>query len=99
MEDRKQVLKQEIDQLSDSHAEQVLHHVRELRVTPESSDSAGERDPNELDRGQTAADLVWTCMRCKHEFPRPLDDPDRCPECGAPREELVLQESSQTRAA
>lgn len=97
MADRKEILKQEIDQLSDAHAEQVMHHVRELRETPESSDRTGDR--NQLDRGQNEAELVWSCMRCNNEFPRPLDDPGKCPECGAPREELVLQEASQTRAA
>src|SRR5687768_2916920 len=97
--DAKQVLKKEIDQLSDAHAEQVMQHVRELRQVPESAEKVGDRNPNQLDVNQRDANLVWYCGRCEKEFPRPLSDPGQCPGCGAPREELVLQEASHTRAA
>ena len=96
--DIKSVLKQEIDQLSDSHAEQVLHHVRTLRVVTESAEAPENRD-SQLDIGQEAVELVWWCMRCKREFPRPLDNPDECPQCGAPSEELVLREPTPRKAA
>ena len=96
--DIKTQLKQEIDQLSESHAEQVLHHVRTLREIPESSETPQARDL-QLDIGQEAVELVWWCMRCKNEFPRPLDDPDKCPSCGAPSEELVLREPTRRKAA
>src|SRR5688500_11733398 len=97
--DGKQVLKNEIDQLSDAHAEPVLQHVRELRQVPESSDQAEERNPNQLDVNQGDVDLVWFCGQCETEFPRPLSDPSQCPGCGAPREELTLQEASRPQAA
>jgi len=97
--DAKQVLKEEIDQLSGAHTDQVMHHVRELRQVPESSEEDAERSTNQLDVNQRDADLVWFCMKCRQEFSRPLDDSGQCPTCGAPREELVLQEASPSRAA
>src|SRR5687767_15041411 len=97
--DKKQVLIKEIDQLSDAHAEQVMQHVRELRQVPDSTEEAGERNPTQLDINQDNVNLVWYCGRCEKEFPRPLTDPSQCPGCGAPREELVLQEASRPKAA
>ncbi len=35
-----------------------------------------------------ATELVWRCSRCGYLTPNAGDPPDRCPECGAPREEF-----------
>ena len=94
----REILQHEIDQLSDAHVEQVLHHVRSLRQTPESSHPGGA-PAGQLDMGQDPAELVWWCARCRQEFPRPLENPDNCPSCGAPSEELVLRERAEPQAA
>ena len=93
----KDILKQEIDHLSDAHAEQVLHHVRSLRQVPESSHPGGTA-AGQLDFGQQEAELVWWCARCETEFPRPLENPNQCPNCGAPAEDLVLREPTRRAA-
>jgi len=35
-----------------------------------------------------ATELVWRCSRCGYLLPRAEGPPDRCPDCGAPREEF-----------
>ena len=35
-----------------------------------------------------ATELVWRCARCGYLMPRAKGPPDRCPDCGAPREEF-----------
>jgi rubrerythrin len=95
----REILKDEIEQLSDEHVEQVLHHVRELRERPEASEGAPGNPWTQLDIGQNGAELVWYCQRCRQQFPRPLEDPSHCPTCSAPRSEMVLQEASERPAA
>ena len=35
-----------------------------------------------------ATELVWRCSRCGYLLPRAEGPPDRCPDCGAPREDF-----------
>ena len=37
-------------------------------------------------------ELVYRCLACGHVHPKGRDLPERCPDCGAPREEFVLVE-------
>jgi rubrerythrin len=35
--------------------------------------------------------LIWQCLKCGYALVA-KDPPDKCPDCGAPREEFVLIE-------
>ncbi len=35
-----------------------------------------------------ATELLWRCGRCGYQRPRAEGPPERCPDCGAPREEF-----------
>ena len=35
-----------------------------------------------------ATELIWRCARCGYLLPRAKGPPERCPDCGAPREEF-----------
>ncbi len=35
-----------------------------------------------------ATELIWQCGNCGYQRPRAEGPPDRCPDCGAPREEF-----------
>jgi len=35
-----------------------------------------------------ATELVWRCAVCGYQTPRTNGPPDRCPDCGAPREQF-----------
>lgn len=54
---------------------------------------AGEREEPEVlppEVRTAATELVWRCSNCGHLQLRSKGPPDRCPNCGAPREEFYL---------
>ena len=42
------------------------------------------------DARTAATELIWRCGNCGYQRPRAEGSPDRCPDCGAPREEFYL---------
>ena len=57
--------------------------VGALHVTP-----AHRIEP--MTGGWGGMELVWRCGDCGHHVARPASPPQRCPDCGAPREHFVL---------
>ena len=54
-----------------------------LRVTPAHKIEA-------MVGGWGGLELVWRCGDCGHTVARPASPPERCPDCGAPREHFVF---------
>ncbi len=52
-----------------------------------------ERDEPEIlppEVRTAATELIRRCSNCGYQRPRAEGPPDRCPDCGAPREEFYL---------
>lgn len=50
-------------------------------------------DPSEIEPmvgGMQGMELIWRCGDCGYVVHRPASPPDRCPDCGAPREHFYL---------
>jgi rubrerythrin len=41
---------------------------------------------------QEPMELVYRCLSCGHLVPKGRDLPERCPDCGGPKEDFVLVE-------
>lgn len=37
-----------------------------------------------------ATELIWRCSSCGYQRPRSQRPPERCPECGSPKEAFYL---------
>lgn len=46
--------------------------------------------PEPFAGGMGGMELVWRCLRCGYQVDGPADPPQRCPVCGASREDFVL---------
>lgn len=46
--------------------------------------------PEPMVGGAGGMELVWRCLECGHLLQRAASPPDRCPDCGAPREHFLL---------
>lgn len=82
----------ELQDLPDEHLEQVLHHVRQLKDINALDPSPPLFDSSERGASSSGLELVWKCTRCGAILPRSHQQPESCPDCSAPREDLVLHE-------
>lgn len=46
--------------------------------------------PEPFAGGMGGMELVWRCLRCGYLLDAAPDPPERCPVCGARREEFIL---------